>query len=185
MLEDNIFNDPLPGTSSDQHKETVRQFDPLLPDNVTSSSEDGDAPSNPTASIDRELQLKIFLERFFFDQSRRPKKGDIISYFDSVIEDWIRIQIIGTQKPTSVHKDYFNIKFLDLDREDEGLYLYPGSYWTFGQPILRDQNPEAIATHNPDPEVSRSDCLAPRSPSPLANGSTVRLWARAGSPARP
>ena len=77
-------------------------------------------------------------DRFTFDQSCRPKKGDVISFFNLNFKDWTRIQIIGTQKPTSIHKDYFNIKFLDFDREDDGVYLYPGSYWTFGLPVLRD-----------------------------------------------
>ena len=55
MLEDNIYDDPLPGTSLDQHANITRQFDPFVPDtniSVTSSSEDGDTPSGPTAKHD-------------------------------------------------------------------------------------------------------------------------------------
>ena len=74
------------------------------------------------------------------------------------------------QKLTSVHKDYFNIRFLDIDREDDGVYLYPGSYWTFSLPVLWDQDPEVINPYlspqaqaipdedvGPDPELSRVD----------------------------
>ena len=105
---------------------------------VTSSSDDGDVSAGLTIQQNQEQQLRLFLERFVFDQSRRPKKGDIISYFDPDFKDWIRIQIIGTQKPNSFHKDYFNIKFLDIDREDDGVYLLQGSYWNFGLPVLKD-----------------------------------------------
>ena len=80
------------------------------------------------------------------------------------------------QQKAHSNKDYFNIKFLDIDREDEGEYLYPGSYWTFGHPVLRNQDPEAVNLHispqaqaipnedvSPDPEMSRVDNSAPPS----------------------
>ena len=82
-----------------------------------------------------EMTVEQVLERYTVDQSRRPKKNDIISYFDTQMGEWVRVRIIGSQKPTSVHRDYFNIRFLDLDREDEGIYLYIGSCWTIGEPV--------------------------------------------------
>ena len=50
------------------------------------------------------------------------------------------------------------------------MYLYPGSYWTFSLPVLRDQDPEVINPNlslqvqaipdedvSPDPELSHID----------------------------
>ena len=70
----------------------------------------------------------------------------MVSYFDIDAEDWMRVQIIGTQKPSSVHKHYFNVKFLDVLCEDDGVYLHPGSYWTFGLPAPKDQDPAVPGT---------------------------------------
>ena len=82
------------------------------------------------------------LEKFSYDQSRGPRKGDVVSYFHLNCKDWMRVQIISMQKPSSVHCDYYNVRFLDLDREDDGIYLEPGSYWTFGSPVPLDQLPQ-------------------------------------------
>ena len=86
-----------------------------------------------------EMTVEQVLERYVVDQSRRPKKNDVISYFDTQMQEWVRVKIIGSQKPTSVHKDYFNIRFIDLDRDDEGIYLYTGSCWTIGEPVIRQE----------------------------------------------
>ena len=55
-----------------------------------------------------------------------------MSYYDIDFEDCMRVKIISSYKQTSKHRDYFNIRFVDIDREDDGIFLYPGSYWTFG-----------------------------------------------------
>ena len=73
----------------------------------------------------------------------------------------MKVQIIYTQKPTSVHLDYYNIKFIEIDRDDDGVYLEPGSYWTFGSPTPVDQLPPAV--EEPNTEVNRSPVLAPPS----------------------
>ena len=49
----------------------------------------------------------------------------MVSYYDVDFEDRIKVRIIGKQKPSSVHKDYLNITFLDLDREDDRIFQYP------------------------------------------------------------
>ena len=64
----------------------------------------------------------------------------------------MRVQIISTQKLSSFHRDYFNTRFLDKDRDDEGVYLEPGSYWTFGSPVPVDQLPH---DDEPNPEENR------------------------------
>ena len=56
----------------------------------------------------------------------------------------MRIQVISTQKPTYVYRDYFNIRFLDIERKNDGVYLHPGSYWTFRLPVSRNQLPEVV-----------------------------------------
>ena len=105
-------------------------------------------------------QLREMLEGYWYDQSQRPKKGDVVSYFDTDFNDWMQVMVIGTQKPSSVHKDYFNIKFLDIDRDDDGVFLYPGSYWTFGLPVDKDQ---ALDEAGPDPEGVRQALVVPPS----------------------
>ena len=48
-----------------------------------------------------------------------------------------------------------------MDREDDGVYLEPGSYWTFGLPTPVDQLPHR--GKEPDPEEDHSAVLAPPS----------------------
>ena len=75
--------------------------------------------------------------------------------------------VISTQKPTSVHCDYYNIQFLDLDHDDDGVFLEPGSYWTFGIPTPIDQLPQGGEEPNPEDEPNleeeQSTVLAPPS----------------------
>ena len=73
----------------------------------------------------------------------------------------MRVMIISTRKPSSVHRDYYNIRFLDLDCDDDGIYLKPGSYWTFGTPTPVDQLPQG--DEEPNPEEKHSAVLAPPS----------------------
>ena len=113
------------------------------------------------------------LENFSYDQSRRPRKGDIISYFDLDCEDWMKVQIISTQKPSSVHRDYYNIKFIEIVRDDDGVYLEPGSYWTFGSPTPLNQLPQH--EEQPNTEVNRSPALAPPSRDVSSVPSSSRL----------
>ena len=73
----------------------------------------------------------------------------------------MKVQIISTQKPTSAHRDYYNIKFIEISRDDDGVYLEPGSYWTFGSPTPLNQLPPH--EEEPNTEVNRSLALAPPS----------------------
>ena len=85
----------------------------------------------------------------------------------------MKVQIISTQKPSSVHCDYYNIKFIEVVRDDDGVYLEPGSYWTFGSPTPLNQLP----THEEEPitEVNRSLALAPPSRDVFSVPSSSRL----------
>ena len=50
---------------------------------------------------------------------------------------WLRAKILLK----SNYPSYFNIRFLVIDRPDDGLYLIPGQAWSFSPP---DQPPEEL-----------------------------------------
>ena len=64
---------------------------------------------------------------------------------------------------------YYNIKFINVEREDDGVNLEPGSYWTFGDPTPSDQLSQdesdviqpASQTDNLNLEVDRSAAALP------------------------
>ena len=117
--------------------EVVQQFDPLVAKGATGGESDSSS-DNPDMEDEQLERMRIFVNRFYINQSRRPRRGDLVSYFDSEYEDWITVRIIGTNKKTSKHRNYFNIEFLDLDCENDGIYLCEGDSWTFGRPVIKD-----------------------------------------------
>ena len=62
----------------------------------------GGSVTGHQASI-RQLELMTHMERFLFDQSTRPKRGDFVSFFHGDFEDCMRVGVIGTQKPSLIH----------------------------------------------------------------------------------
>ena len=117
------LSNPQPGPSG-SHGDVIRQFDPLVcpPETVSNSSSDEDFPASTQSQQQQQQQLfRQMLEKFSYNQSQRPRKGDVVSYFDLNCEDWMRVLIISMQKPSSVYPDYYNIRFLDLDRDDDSI----------------------------------------------------------------
>ena len=106
-------------------------------EDVTSGESDG-CPDDPEMEEEQLERMRLFVNRFHINQSHRPRKGDLVSYFDSEYKEWITVRIIGTNKKTSKHCNYFNIEFVDLDRENDGIYLCEGDSWTFGRPVIKD-----------------------------------------------
>ena len=99
-----------------------------------------------------------FLENFTYDQHLQPRKGDIIHYFDLDIQDWTRVRVI----PRSNYHYYYNIRFLDYDRPDDGIYFRPGDVWSHSQPVLNQQelqkvHPVVEDDSLPPPEQERQD----------------------------
>ena len=66
------------------------------------------------------------------DQNRKPKKNDIIFYLDIESNTWVRVLLFQKSR----FKYYWNIRYMDSDREDAGMYLIPGQQWSFTLPNL-------------------------------------------------
>ena len=87
--------------------EVVQQFDPLITDGATSGESDG-CPDDTVVDEEQFERMRLFVTRFHINQSHRPRRGDLVSYFDSQYEDWITVRVIGTNKKTSKYHNYFN-----------------------------------------------------------------------------
>ena len=96
-----------------------------------------------------------FLHNFIYDQHRPPKKKDILYYFDIDNNDWSRVQIISK----SNFRHYFNFKYLDEDRPNNGIYFKPGDFWSHSRPVPREDHQHVglgDVIHDPV-EVERGD----------------------------
>ena len=115
-----------------------------------------------------EDDLAIYLQSFEYDQHRLPQKKDTIFFYDSNVNDFVKIKIISK----SNYRYYFNFKYVDLDLPKNGAYFRPGDYWSHTLPVRRvlQDVPEEI------PEVERGGSTRPRSRnvSPLASCSSLR-----------
>ena len=117
-----------------------------------------------------EDDLAVYLQSFVYDQHRLPQKKDTIFFYDSNINDFVKVQIISK----SNYRYYFNFKYLDLDLPKNGAYFRPGDYWSHTLPVRRvnllQDVPEDV------PEVERGASTRPRSRnvSPLASCSSLR-----------
>ena len=158
-------------------EEYVEQFSPEI---QVPSGHDGlhyqEHPREPFHEVQQEEivlpedDLAVYLQSFVYDQHRLPKKKDTIFFYDSNINDFVKVQIISK----SNYRYYFNFKYLDLDLPKNGAYFRPGDYWSHTLPVRRVnllQNvPEDV------PEVERGASTRPRSRnvSPLASCSSMR-----------
>ena len=101
------------GQTLSQDSEIVQQFDPLVGDDVSSEesdevfadTEEGDerAAAIDASNEDRLLRMREYVDRFVLDQSHWPRRGDIVSYFDTDYEDWIVAKIIAVNKKSSIY----------------------------------------------------------------------------------
>ena len=67
-----------------------------------------------------------FFLYYEYDQHRRPKKNNIIFYFDGDLQDWAEVRILSKTK----YSHNFNIRFLNVQRGDENIYFTPGDCWS-------------------------------------------------------
>ena len=98
--------------------------------NADDEDSESDSSNSPVLLFDGDDHIEI-PERL--DQSRKPKKGDKISYFDTNTNTWINAFI--THDLTRRYRHYFNI-VTENGRRD-GLYLAPDTRWT----LLQDESP--------------------------------------------
>ena len=76
-----------------------------------------------------------------YDQSRKPRKGDVISYGIEMAtehERWAEARI------TTVHRrwpDFYNVQRLDTN-ERLGVFLYPGQAWHLGPRLEQERAPQ-------------------------------------------
>ena len=113
---------------------------------VDNEEEVADVPRDPVP-VDVMPGLE-FLKNYTYDQGRNIKKRDIIYYYDTDCQDFVRVQIVSK----SNFKDYYNIKFLDSDRPKCGIYFKKGDFWSFSLPVLIEEVlPGGIQLHPPPP----------------------------------
>ena len=86
-----------------------------------------------------------------YNQNRLPKKGDTVTYWDSNFKNWLHVNIISKSKSTSKYASYCNICYLDLDRDDNGIYYLPGQCWLIQEQDC-SENPAAIIDKSRDVE---------------------------------
>ena len=135
--------------------DVVNQFDPLLQGRQSDGSDSSNSYNVEQADNNEQYLHKMqeigdYIASFECDQSRRPRRGDVVSYYDDVYDDWLVVKVLGGCKALSKNNQYFNIRYLDIDREDDGLYLLEGEAWTFGRPVLKNQGEDANVSDSSD-----------------------------------
>ena len=93
-------------------------------------------------------------ENEILDQSRRPRVGDVISYFDSTTSAWVEARI--THNLSKRYDRYYNI--ITTDGRRDGLYLLPDTRWTFLSTPIHDTPEEQrlednISSLEPSPSL--------------------------------
>ena len=86
-----------------------------------------------------------YLRELQYNQPRQPRRGDIVKYFDFNFEGWLRVQVVSQHKKSSKYAGSVNCTFMDIDREPDGLYFYPGDFWSIIQGPNDD--PELVVSY--------------------------------------
>ena len=76
------------------------------------------------------------------NQSRQPKKGDLITYFSHDFDVWLHFKIISKVKARSKYAGYYNICYLDIDREDNGIYFNMDPFWSVQEEDMEKREPD-------------------------------------------
>ena len=118
----------------DEGKATAAVGDNNLEEDIeTKDTAEGDnLDENAETEDDSQSQ---FLLQFIYDQNSQPKKKDVIYYFDLKENDFVKVKIISK----SNYRYYYNIRFMDLDRPDAGIYFRPQDFWSHSLPVRRSQ----------------------------------------------
>lgn len=120
--------------------------------------------------------LAAYLQSFDYDQNRLPRKKDIVFFFDSNLNDFVKVQIVSK----SNYRYYYNFRYMDSDYPKNGAYFRPGDYWSHTLPVrrmdpdLQDVVPEVVDVSPPEMEREGSTRPRSRSVSPLASCSSIR-----------
>ena len=93
---------------------------------IDSIDEDEDLPAEPV-TFDHNQAIDS-PERLI--QNKKPKKGDLISFFHAEKNCWVNAKI--TKDLSRKWKDYYNIVY--DDKTEDGLYLKKDTRWTFADP---------------------------------------------------
>ena len=136
-----------PHTNTDASSPELQQTDSSIDSRLNSSSSSlhshSDTPAahniSPSPSPDtagpsgiNQPTLAPAVPISSLDQNRNPKKNDIIFYLDTESNTWLRVLLFQKSR----YKYYWNIRYIDSDREDAGLYLISGQQWSFTLPNL-------------------------------------------------
>ena len=81
------------------------------------------------------------------NRSRQPKKGDLITYFSHDFDVWLHFKIISKAKARSKYTGYYNICYLDIDREDNGIYFNMDPFWSVQEDMEKrepDKQPKLL-----------------------------------------
>ena len=120
-----VVDQPLVEEAVANHVEEQVEVEAILPV--------GDAGGGAVAQAEVEADLG-------YDQSRKPRKGEVISYGIEIAtehERWAEARV------TTVHRrwpDYYNVKRLDTN-EKLGVFLYPGQAWHLGPRLEHERAP--------------------------------------------
>ena len=126
----------VPESVSDQGaEEYVRQFSP--DQQVEHDQEDLEVNDDD----EDDSQLRDYLKSFSYDQTSQPKKKDIIYYYDLDEETFVKVKIISK----SNFRHYYNIRFLETERPDAGIYLNRNDFWSHSLPVPKEPDQEHLA----------------------------------------
>ena len=112
-----------PSTSGDHHQASCYPTDSQTGSDTTTGTSESESPVILILEDDdprHDLREKLL-------QDRKPKKGDLISYYNDRLKTWVNAKI--TRDLTRTWRCYYNIEY--SNGEQDGLYLKPDSRWTF------------------------------------------------------
>ena len=117
----NVGEEELVSSPSDQEAEDyVREFSPEhVPDRGLEEAEEEDS------------ELIRYLKSFSYIQEGPPKKNDVIYYYDTDAEAFLRVRIVSR----SNYRHYYNIQYLEVNRPKGGVCLEPNGFWSRTVPV--------------------------------------------------
>lgn len=158
----------------------VRQFSPEGETDQGLVHDKENRDDNVLQDQDDRDDLSTFLQAFIYDQSRQPKKKDIVFFYDLNERDFVRVRVLSK----SNYRYYYNIQYLDVEKPDTGIWFRPNDFWSHILPTRREAVqehhdgglPEAEVDVLPPPEQEREGGARPlsRNVSPLTTYASLR-----------
>ena len=141
VLEDNMeMVDELVLDTNQEAEDYIRQHSPEIDqeqENVHLAVGRTDDKDNILQAEDNSQDVD-FLQQFIYNQNRQPRKKDVVYYYDLEERDFVKVRILSK----SNYRYYYNIRFLELERPDGGIYFQPGDFWSHSVPVRREANQE-------------------------------------------